>query len=170
VDTEEMPLRLVVALLFCSLAAFAQPAPRPDIVALLDATGSIDALDKLFTPETMEAQMRTMMKPESAPPDQRAKMERFIKEFSKEFSGEVKQQRQALLDLIIAIHAKHYTPDDVKAIIAFYQTPVGKKMAGLAVKLSMETMQTAQAWGQEIGQRVGQKVGQRIEAEEKEKK
>lgn len=170
VDTESMSPRLVLTLLISSLTALAQEQPRPDLVNLLEVTGTMGALEKLFTPETMEAQLRAMMKPENAPPDQRPKMERFINEFSKEFSGEVKEKRQALLDMIVAIHAKHYTPDDVKAIIAFYQTPVGKKMAGLAAKLSMETMQVGQAWGQEIGQRVGQRVGQRIEAEEKEKK
>jgi hypothetical protein len=163
--------RVTLALLFTALTAFAQaPPPRPDIVALLEATGTVDALDKMFTPEVMESQMRTMMQPENKPAEERARMERFIRVFSQEFMGEVKQQRQALLDLIIGVHAKHYTPEDTKAIIAFYQTPVGKKMAGLAVKLSMETMQTAQAWGQEIGQRVGQKVRQQVEAEEKPKK
>ena len=48
---------------------------------------------------------------------------------------------------LIPIYKKHFTQDDVKAIIAFYETPVGKKLAQETPQITVESMQLSQSWG-----------------------
>jgi hypothetical protein len=49
--------------------------------------------------------------------------------------------RQAM----IGLYEKHFTPDEIKAMLAFYQTPVGRK----TVQLMPEIMGEATAFGQQ---------------------
>jgi len=48
---------------------------------------------------------------------------------------------------LIPVYKKYFTQDEVKAIIAFYETPVGKKLAEKTPLITVESMQSAQAWG-----------------------
>ena len=48
---------------------------------------------------------------------------------------------------LIPVYKKHFTQDEVKAIIAFYETPAGKKLAEKTPLITVESMQSAQAWG-----------------------
>lgn len=53
----------------------------------------------------------------------------------------------ALNEQLIPIYKKFYTHEDVKAIIAFYETPVGKKMASVLPQLNLEQIRISQTWG-----------------------
>ncbi len=77
-------------------------------------------------------------------------------EFWTELMGEVDEQ--SLIDLIIPIYKKHYTPEDVKALIAFYQTPIGKKTIAVLPKITADSMIAGRAWGLEIGAKVQAKI------------
>ena len=48
---------------------------------------------------------------------------------------------------LIPVYKKYFTQDEVKAIIAFYETPAGKKLAEKTPLITVESMQSAQAWG-----------------------
>jgi len=48
---------------------------------------------------------------------------------------------------LIPIYKKYFTQDEVKAIIAFYETPTGKKLAEKTPLIAVESMQSSQAWG-----------------------
>ena len=48
---------------------------------------------------------------------------------------------------LIPVYKKHFTQDEVKAIIAFYETPAGKKLADKTPLIAVESMQSSQAWG-----------------------
>ena len=52
----------------------------------------------------------------------------------------------SLNEQLIPVFKKYYTQEEVKAIIAFYETPVGKKMAETTPKMMMEQMQFTQTW------------------------
>ena len=52
----------------------------------------------------------------------------------------------SLNEQLIPVFKKYYTQEEVKAIIAFYETPVGKKMAETTPKMMMEQMQVTQTW------------------------
>ena len=48
---------------------------------------------------------------------------------------------------LVPIYKKHFTQDEVKTIIAFYESPTGKKLAEKTPLIAGESMQSAQVWG-----------------------
>jgi hypothetical protein len=76
-------------------------------------------------------------------------------EFEKEFS---KTSVDDLVELLAPIYYKHLTVGDLKKIIEFYQTPVGKKYAEETPMITQESMAAGQEWGMKIGQQVQEKL------------
>ncbi len=50
------------------------------------------------------------------------------------------------------LYAKYYTNDEISQLVAFYKTPLGKKMIAVLPDLTMESTQIGQKWGQELGE------------------
>jgi hypothetical protein len=59
-----------------------------------------------------------------------------------------------LINLIIPIYEKHYTAEEIKELIAFYKTPVGKKTIAVLPQITADSMKAGQAWGKEIAKKV----------------
>lgn len=117
------------------------PAFEADIRRLLDITGSAalgkQALDQMIVGlKPMAPQL-----PES---------------FWTELSSEIDANQ--LVELTVPIYAKHLTHEDVLGLIAFYESPVGKKMTAVQPAINAEAMAAGQAWGQEVGARVMAKI------------
>lgn len=51
-------------------------------------------------------------------------------------------------DKIAQVYMDTYTKEDIKAMIAFYETPVGKKMTAKSSELAEKSQKAAQEWGQ----------------------
>lgn len=64
------------------------------------------------------------------------------------FSVDFDATLPALYDSLAKVYMETYTKEDIKAMLAFYNSPVGKKMA----EKSGEILQKSQAAGQEWGQ------------------
>ena len=64
--------------------------------------------------------------------------------FSKEFDASI----PSLHDKMAKIYMELYTLEDIKGMIAFYESPIGKKMNEKAGELGQKTMQAGQEWGQ----------------------
>jgi hypothetical protein len=64
-------------------------------------------------------------------------------EFSKDFEATM----PVFYDKVAAIYMKEYTHADVKEMIKFYESPVGKKMAEKAGVLFEQSMLAGQEWG-----------------------
>ncbi|NUY82616.1 DUF2059 domain-containing protein [Flavobacterium sp. MAH-1] len=54
----------------------------------------------------------------------------------------------ALYDKIVDIYIQTYTKEDLKAMLAFYDSPVGKKMAANAAPIMEKSMAAGKEWGQ----------------------
>lgn len=117
------------------------PAFEADIRKLLAVTGA-GALGQ----QVMD-QMFTALKPmaPALPP---------------EFWDDVKKEMNAdeLVELVVPIYARHLTHEDVIALVAFYETPVGKKMIAVQPALVAESMQVGQAWGVKVGAKLVEKI------------
>lgn len=144
--------RLIVttlALTFLSVgSATAQPPPaedaaakRQDIQKLLETTGAAKLGIQVVT------QMLTMFKQQH--PDV---PETVWDEFMREFNAE------SLMDLVIPIYEKHLTHEDIKGLIAFNESPLGRKVNSVMPTVMQESMEAGQQWGMEIAQRVQQKL------------
>ncbi len=59
--------------------------------------------------------------------------------------------KDTFIDTIIPIYDKYLTHDEIKALIEFYSSPLGKKILVVQPKIVKESMNAGEDWGTEIG-------------------
>ena len=146
-----MPLWLrtgaVAALIVLTAAGAARaqepdPAFRADVAKLLEVSGA-SALGAQMANMVSTAMLDNMRKTQPEVPDRFVAVvkEVLAAEFAQAFepSGE-------LLDLLVGVYAKHFTHDEVKGLIAFYTTPLGRKTVGELPLLAQEGAAIGQQW------------------------
>lgn len=82
-------------------------------------------------------------------PDMRSE---FWDGFEKEFTSDTFQ------NMVIPIYKKYYSEDDVKQLIAFYKSPIGKKVTASTPQIMQESMEAGQKWGAAIGAKVYERI------------
>jgi len=70
---------------------------------------------------------------------------------------------EKIIDMIIPVYDKYFTQDDIRQLIKFYQTPVGKKIIKVMPSISAETMTLGQKWGAKISEEMMNEVKQEVE-------
>lgn len=63
-----------------------------------------------------------------------------------------------LLEMLVPIYQKHISLPDLKAIIAFYQSPAGKRFSEKTPIIIQESMQVGQQWGIRLAEQFDQKL------------
>lgn len=67
--------------------------------------------------------------------------------------------RQAELEsMIAAVYDRHFTADDLRQMLAFYDTPVGKKLLATLPTVTQESMAAGREWGGKLGAAVGEEL------------
>jgi hypothetical protein len=115
----------------------ASPEKIKDIRRLIELSGSTTAGVQAL--QQMVGVMRIAMP--SAPAG-------YWEEFTKE------ARPAEFAELMVPVLDHRLTHDDVKAIIAFYESPAGKRLAAATPAITQEAMQVAVVWGAQTGQRV----------------
>ena len=59
---------------------------------------------------------------------------------------------------MVPIYDKYYTEEEINQIIAFYNSPVGKKMISTMPLVMQESMAAGQAWGKQLAAKVAQEL------------
>jgi hypothetical protein len=67
---------------------------------------------------------------------------------------ESKMDIDGFVELFIPIYDKYFSHDDIKEMIRFYESPIGRKMLEVTPLLSQESAAVGQAWGQKLGQEI----------------
>lgn len=62
------------------------------------------------------------------------------------------------MEFLVPIYDKHFSNEEVEGMIAFYETPLGKKLVSELPKIMMETAAVGDKYGQEIANQVIQKM------------
>lgn len=62
------------------------------------------------------------------------------------FDNEVNE----LTKKMVPLYKKHFTHEDVKELINFYESPIGKKLVTKTPLLTQESMQFSQQWGMNL--------------------
>lgn len=119
---------LTLALIAVTQISFAQDAFKNDVKKLVEVSGGTAQI------EVAKKQIITMI-----PQD---KQTAFLKEFDATMPGYF----QGFYDF----YMKEYTHDDVKAMLKFYESPVGKKINSKAGPMAEMTIAAAQTWGTEL--------------------
>ena len=125
------------------------PSYEADIRKLLEVTGSVALAQQAM--DQMMVQMKTLVP--NAP-----------EEFWVEFRAAANPSD--LVDTIVPIYAKYFTHEDILALLAFYDTPAGKKLIANQPAILQESMAAGSAWGQ----RVARDVMMRLEAQKEAQK
>jgi uncharacterized protein len=63
-----------------------------------------------------------------------------------------------LVELVIPIYERHLTHEDVKGLIAFYESPLGRKLVAQQPLIMEESMLVGQQWGAQLGEDVMSKL------------
>lgn len=132
-------LFIILSLLLSIPATQAQDNEfEKDLALMLELNGSKESYDMVF--EQIVGQLKYSMPNVSDENWAKVKADVFDKQIIE------------LNKKLVPIYKKHFTHDEIKGIIAFYQTEVGKKMAHKSVVLAQESMAIGQQWGMQLGQ------------------
>ncbi|MFA6947137.1 MAG: DUF2059 domain-containing protein [Pedobacter sp.] len=136
-DRNNLKLLFVSVLLLIGSTVFAQTDPfEADIMKMQQLNGSQGTTDAMFG--RIVAQFKA-----SKPEVTDAKWAALKKDV---FDVEVAELNKQL----IPVYKKHFTQEEVKAIVAFYETPAGKKLAEKTPMVTMESMQLSQTWAMSL--------------------
>lgn len=111
-------------------------AKRDDIRKLLFLTGAGNLGKQVMTQMIGQFKRQNANIPEA-----------FWKEFSEGISTD------DLIELTIPVYDKHLSHDDIKGLIKFYQSPVGKKLIQVQPLIVNDSMQIGARWGQEVAKK-----------------
>ena len=65
---------------------------------------------------------------------------------------------EELVTMLVPVYQKHLSEADLKNVIAFYQSPAGRKFAEKTPIITTECMQVGQQWGMKIAQQFMEKI------------
>jgi uncharacterized protein len=119
------------------------PAKEADIRKLMELSGTVAVARQLMNKmiETMKPLMTNSLPPGGY-------REKLVDLFFAKFQSKIDPKQ--LLDLEIPIYDKYYTHEEIKGLIQFYQTPLGKKMTEVLPKLSLDMAGAGQQWGEQL--------------------
>lgn len=63
-----------------------------------------------------------------------------------------------LVTRLMPVYQNYLSKDDLRAIIEFYESRVGKKLAANTPLITQESMQVGSEWGMELGQKVMKRI------------
>lgn len=107
-----------------------------DLAKLMSVNGSIQTYDLLFD------QLLIQLKPQKTVVSDSIWMNLKAEVFDKEV--------QELTNKLVPLYKEYFTHEDVKDLISFYESPLGRKLTTQTPKISKESMQMAQSWSMEL--------------------
>ncbi len=76
---------------------------------------------------------------------------------------------EELIRMTIPIYDKHLTHEEIKGLIAFYQTPLGAKLIEKLPAIAQDSMVVGMEWGEKVATKAMAKMEERRAKEEAEK-
>jgi hypothetical protein len=147
----------LLALLAGLALATAVRAQEPDAAALakakefIAAAHSIKLADQMLT--LMEKPLTQLI--EKVNPGRGKEIADLLRE--KLFPA-MRERLPEFTDLASRVYAKHFTAADLDQLIAFYESPIGKKLVAEQPAMLAEMNAVAQAWGQNLAMDVMRKL------------
>lgn len=117
-----------------------EPATLADVERYYDVMQMRDQMKQLTTimsHQTKQMMHEAMQNQPELPPGAEERINALYEKILKDMPTE------ELLQSMAPIYAKHFTTNDINAIIAFYSSPVGKKMVSETPAIAQEAMQAS---------------------------
>jgi hypothetical protein len=158
-----LPL-LCAALLSQAPAVSAQtidPSYRADVEKLLEMTGSTQLANQfmsIFTRQFVDG----FKKAQPSMPDRALEVIKEVldSEFARLFQGP-----DSIIEEYVTIYAKHFTHDEIRGLLAFYSTDLGKKVIVSMPVILQEGATVGQQWAEKQMPRIGSLLQARLRAE-----
>ena len=132
---------VLISLLIFSSATFAQTAKEKDVRKLLELTGSAQR-----AMQVMKQIISIYKESNTNVPD------KFWDEVEKEINP------NELIEMMIPVYVKYYSEEDVKQLIAFYESPLGQKYISVSPQVTQDAMAVGYEWGQNLGNKIKLKL------------
>lgn len=144
-------LTLVLTLMAPALAGAATepatdiaPDKEADIEKLLDITDSLDmgqqVVDQIFA---MQQSVQRAV-PQEVWDEIRAKLD-----------------MTRIRPVIVAIWARHFSHDDIRGLIEFYESPLGRKLVETQPAVMQESMAAGELWARQVLERIRTRLAQK---------
>ena len=134
---------LVIFALFAA-AGFSQEKSaekEKDIIRLLEITNAKDLASQVFDMMIPQIAQLTPNVPQDVWDLMRQKID--IDDF---------------VDMFIDIYDRHFSHEEIKQLIAFYETPVGRRFVQETPGITKDSMQAGQEWGMRLGLKIMQEL------------
>lgn len=151
-------LLLILALSTPALAAEVSPEKTKQIEHLMELTGARNL--GLEFGKIMTQQIYQVLK--SAKPQTPERAFLIIEE---ETNGMMAQESPGLLASLVPIYDRHFTEAELKQMVAFYQTDLGKKTIAVMPMVMKESLAAGQVWGQKMAPKLMARLEERFKQE-----
>lgn len=127
---------------------------RQDIRRLIESTGGSNVAKQFASASSRQMfQMLKAMRPD-IPDRTLIVMDRELMGlFSEKMGGP-----DGLVEQVVPIYHKHLTHAEIRELIAFYETPIGRKTIAIMPQVVAESMQAGQRWGQALAPEIQRRV------------
>ena len=145
-----MPARTLMAALFAVLICGGAHAQSPAAIAaakeLVSLKGGANMFEPLI-PGVIESAKNSLIptNPQLARP---------LNEVAAQLRKEYEARNADILNEVAKIYAQHFTEQELKEIVAFYRTPLGKKMITEEPIALDQSLKAAQAWANRFSEEV----------------
>lgn len=77
----------------------------------------------------------------------------------------IDENMPALMSQMAGVYDEHFTHDDIRGLIEFYSSDVGRRFVAAQPQILQQSMAIGQAWGRSLGPEIQQRVQERLEQE-----
>ena len=88
---------------------------------------------------------------EASVPAQRKANPRIPAVFWDRFLAEARNRRGEFEEIVVGVYEHHFSSDELRQLISFYQTPIGQKMISEFPAVMQESTQAGAQWGAHLG-------------------
>ena len=152
---------LLIALVTFSLPTHADALTdekKADIRELLEMTGVLDIgkrLSRHFVARMVDAIRQEH--PDLEP--------RIVDIVTREVQAAVQEATPAFVDFVIPIYAAHFEDSEIKGLLRFYHTDLGRKTIRVMPLVMGESRLVGQRWGKALGPEIVERVKERLKPE-----
>jgi len=134
------------------------PEKRADIEKLIRMTGALALAQQIAQSMTNQVTSSIHSQRPDIPPS-------LLAAVGEEINGVVRDNLPALVAPVEALYHRHFTHEEIKQVIAFYETDVGRKMIHELPLLLKESMAIGSAWGQSLGPQIESRIRDRFKSQ-----
>lgn len=149
---------VAVALVALGLSADAQPKPSAGAMAtarqLIKVTGAAEVFSPLIPGVVEQAKLLYLQQNPDLAKDLNAVAAKLRKEYAPRLSE--------LITHVARLYVQHFTEAELKQIVAFYQSPVGKKLLAQRPQIVNSSMNYAQDWANKLSDKVMDRMSEEM--------